>query len=300
MSEGYINKTMPSEMKKLAIAIIGTLIYAIGMNIFIIPVGLYSGGLMGISQVIRTILVDYLHISVGNNDIAGIIYYILNIPAFILAYRKIGKGFFMKTVICVSATTFFLSIIRIPSSPILTDDILASCLIGGLIAGCGIGLTLKMGSSLGGTDIVGLYFIKKNPNFSVGKASLITNVVLYSICLFLFDEKIVIYSVIFAAVNAITVDKVHSQNINVQVTIITKSNIEKMEKDIIEKLERGITKWNATGAYTSQETSVLFVVLSKYEVSYLKKIVHKYDEHAFIVVNEGANIEGHFLKKLNA
>ena len=78
--------------KKLIIAIAGTLLYAIGMNVFIVPLGLYSGGFMGLGQLIRTLLVNYCHINPGNIDIAGIVYYIINIPLFILAYKKIGRA----------------------------------------------------------------------------------------------------------------------------------------------------------------------------------------------------------------
>lgn len=285
------------ELRRLFGAVLGVLLYAFGMNFFVVPHGLYTGGIMGICQVIRTLLVDYAGLPFHNFDIAGLIYFIVNIPLFILALKKLGKIFFTKTLACVAAMTLFLSIISVPAVPIM-DDILASCLIAGILCGIGIGICLRMGSSDGGTDVLGILLIRWRRDFSVGKVTLIVNIILYSICLFLFNAQIVIYSLIYASVSAFAVDKAHAQNINVEVNIITKSGCQEMEQEIFNKMERGITKWKALGAYKDENTEVLYVVISKYEVGRLKHIIRKYDPQAFIVVNEGVHVDGHFLKKL--
>lgn len=284
------------ESKRLMGAVGGMLVYAFGMNIFVVPQGLYTGGVMGLCQLIRTLLSQYMGWTFSF-DIAGLIYYILNIPIFIVALKNLGRKFFTKTIVCVTAMSFFLSAVPIPATPIL-DDRLASCLIGGILCGCGIGISLKMGSSDGGMDVLGILLIKWRRDFSVGKVNFIFNTALYAALLFLFDVQTVIYSLIYASVSAFAVDKVHSQNINVEVSIITKVPSLEMEQEIFSKMERGMTKWNARGAYTDENTEVLYVVISKYEVGRLKHIIRKYDPKAFIVVNEGVNIDGHFLKKL--
>lgn len=285
------------EIKRLLGAVGGMFLYAAGMNLFVVPHGLYTGGVMGICQVIRTLLTEYAGLSFHNFDISGLIYYLFNIPLFIVAMKKLGRIFFTKTVACVTAMSFFLFIIPVPGIPIM-EDLLASCLIGGILCGTGIGISLKMGSSDGGTDVLGVLLIRWKKDFSVGKVNLIVNIFLYSVCLFLFDVQTVIYSLIYASVSAFAVDKVHSQNINVEVNIITKNACVEMEQEIFRKMERGITKWKALGAYTDENTEVLYVVVSKYEVGRLKHIISKYDPKAFIVVNEGVNVDGHFLKKL--
>ena len=295
---GFSKKYLAEQTRQLSIGIFGALLYAVGMNLFIVPVHLYSGGLMGFSQLIRTLLVNYAHMAFGSVDIAGIIYYMLNIPLLYIAFRKIGRRFFVKTMICTTAMTIFLSLISIPATPIMGDDVLASCLIGGIICGIGLGIPLQMGCSTGGTDIIGLMLIRERRNVSVGKISLTMNLVLYGLCLFLFDISTVIYSVIYAAVNSIAVDKLHSQNIIVEVKVVTKEKNEEMEKEILAHLERGVTVWQAKGAYTDEPKHMLYILLSKYELPYLKFIIHKHDPHAFIVVNEGVNIGGNFQKKL--
>lgn len=285
------------ESKRSLAAVGGMFVYAVGMNVFVVPHGLYTGGVMGMCQLLRTFLVQYMGLPVHNFDIAGLIYYILNIPLFILAIKKLGKRFFAKTLICVTAMSFFLFIIPVPAVPVM-DDRLASCLIAGILCGSGIGFSLRMGSSDGGTDVLGVLLIRWKKDFSVGKVNLYVNVILYTICLFLFDVETVIYSLIYASVSAFAVDKVHSQNINVEVNILTKTSCEEMEQEIFRKMERGITKWKALGAYTDENIQVLYVVVSKYEVGRLKHIIRRYDPQAFIVVNEGVNVDGHFLKKL--
>lgn len=290
----------PEELKKMLTAFAGVLIYAFGLNLFLVPAGLYSGGVMGFCQVLRTLLVNYLHLPLGSFDYAGIIYYLFNIPLFILAFRSIGRYFFVKTLICVSAVTLCMSLIPIPAAPILTEDVLGCSLIGGLVTGFGTGLVLKMGSSQGGLDIVGLYMIKKKGNASIGKISLSANVILYAICLFLFDVPTAIYSIIYAAVSSFVVDKIHSQNINMEVLIITKTGEKEMEEDIFKELGRGVTQWNAQGAYTKEDTRILLVVLSKYEIPHLKRIVHRHNQEAFVIVQEGASIDGNYMKKLSS
>ncbi len=290
--------TRRDEIFKTAMAIFGTFLYAAGMNLFIIPAGLYSGGIMGLCQIIRTILLDYLNLSFTGFDIAGIIYFILNIPIFFTAYKTMGKLFFVKTLLCISALTLFFTTIPIPAGLLLTDDILTSCIIGGIITGIGTGVTLMMGGSAGGMDIISIYFIKKKGMLSVGKLSLIVNLFVYSICFFLFDFTVVIYSVIFAAASSVSVDKMHSQNINMEIFIITKKSNKEMQLEVMEQLGRGITKWNSMGAYTLEGSEVLYIILSKYEFNQLKRIIHKYDPDAFIVGKEGVFVNGNYMKKL--
>lgn len=291
-------KKMETEGKRLGIALLGAAVYAAGVNLFIVPVGLYSGGLMGTAQVIRTLLVSYLHLPLGNFDIAGLIYYAVNIPILLLAMKNIGKQFLAKTLICVTAVTFFLSVIPIPAQPLLPDDVLASSVIGGIICGFGMGTALRMGGSLGGTDIIGMLLIRWKKDMSVGKLNLFVNGALYGVCLFLFDVSTVIYSLIYAAVSSFSVDREHSQNINVQVQIITKKDNREMEEEIFRELNRGITRLDSTGAYTNEKSNILFILISKYEVAQLRAIVLKHDPQAFIVMNEGVTVVGHYIKKL--
>lgn len=289
------SQRMWNESKKTLGSIVGAFLYAAGVNLFMVPAGLYTGGVMGICQVIRTLLIEYLHMDFQGVDIAGIIYYVINIPIFVIAYAKLGKKFFAKTLIAVTAMTLFLSMIP---TTLIVEDAMAACVVGGIVSGAGVGIILRMGSSGGGMDVIGILMTLGKKDYSVGRISLFVNLALYATCLFLFDVEIVVYSIIYAAVYSVAMDKVHIQNINVEVTIITKADTTSLEKEIFNELGRGITKWTSMGAYTYEQSHILYVMLSKYEVNRLKALIHKHDPNAFIVVNEGVSISGNYLKKL--
>ena len=283
------------EVKKVLGCLIGALIYSAGINLFVVPANLYTSGLLGICQVIRTFLVDYLNLQFQNFDIAGIIYYVVNIPIMVLAMVKVGKKFLFKTLISLTASTVFLAVI--PIVPVVQDRMTA-CVVGGIVAGGGLGIALRMGCTLGGIDVIGILITRRKKDFSVGKMNLLLNLLLYGVCLFLFNVEVVIYSLVYAAVYAVAVDKVHVQNINVEVKIVTKVCTEELEQALLTELSRGVTKWTSAGVYTQEESHVLYVLISKYEVGRLKAIVRTFDENAFIVLNEGVRVDGHFLKRL--
>lgn len=286
------------EMVRAVWIVIGSFIYALGVNAFLRPLNLYAASFMGFAQLINNYLLDFLgfHFRI---DLSGIFYYILNIPGLILSYKYMRKKFLVKTIFTVSCSTIFLTIIPIASQPIL-EEVVANALTAGLIAGVGIGIILRMGACDGGMNLISMILVQnRRGNLTVGKLGLLCNIVLYLICLALYDIPTVIYSLVYAAASSLTTDKVHTQNITVQVMIITKvRNVEPMEIEIMGQLERGITKWDAKGAYTGNEESVLMVIINKYEISKLRSIVREMDPHAFVIVNEDVSVGGNFLKKL--
>lgn len=288
-------KLLIDEGKKILVCIVGAFLYAAGINLFVVPSGLYTGGVMGFCQVIRTMLSEFLHVEFTAFDIAGVIYYMINVPIFIVAFAKIGRKFLAKTVISVTAMTLFLSLIPVT---VVVEDVMAACVVGGIISGAGSGILLRMGSSGGGMDVVGVLLTRWKQDFSVGRVGLLVNLALYVTCAFLFDIEIVVYSVIYAAVYSVAMDRVHTQNINVEVHVITKADTTALEKEVFQELGRGVTKWSTLGAYTYDRSHILYIMLSKYEVGRLRNIVHKYDPDAFIVMNEGVSVIGHYLKKL--
>lgn len=275
----------------------GMLMFAAEINFFVVPAGLYNGGLMGISQILRTLLIQYFHIFSGNMDIAGMINLILNIPLFVVAYMFIGKQFFNRTLICVLSQTLFLSILPVPASPIV-DDVLAASIIGGIFGGMGIGIALQSGGSSGGMDIVGMFFTKKYKNFSVGKVSLTVNLMVYGVCAILFGVQTAVYSIIYSAVSTLMTDKAHSQNINTEVVIFTKNNPKEILDYIVQEFERDATWWEAKGGYTESKTYMVITVLSKYECAHLRRELKMIDKHAFLVIKDGMKIYGKYEKHL--
>lgn len=282
------------DLKQFAGVIIGGFLFALSVNLFIVPLNLFSCGIVGIAQIIRTILVTYFGLDRAF-DVAGIINFMINIPLFIMAYKSISRKFFMKTLLCVIVQTISFTLIMIPKTPIL-DDVMANCVIGGILGGFGIGLALRSSGSGGGLDILGVYFTKKFKNFSVGKLSLIVNAFVYIVCAILFDVQTAIYSIIYMAAFSLVVDKTHYQNIDITCMIFSKND--KIQEDILKETGRGVTYWKGAGAYTKEDTNIMVTVISKYETSQIKKIIEKNDPNAFVILHEGIHVNGNYEKRL--
>lgn len=282
------------EIKRYIMVFCGAVIFSAGMNMFIVPLDLYSSGALGIAQILRTFLNSTGKVPAGF-DIAGILNFLLNLPLLILAFRTISKNFFFKTILSVVTQTVCMSLIRIPPAPLI-DDVLGSCIIGGVICGAAMGITLMASGSGGGVDILGVYFTKRFDGFSVGKLGIILNVILYTVCAVLFDLETALYSIIFTVCMNLVVDKTHSQNINVTCMIFSKGK--GVAKAIMKQMGRGVTAWEGVGAYTGESTEIITVVINKYEVAEIKHIIKEIDPHAFVLFFEGTHVSGNFEKRL--
>ena len=282
---------------RLLAAVAGEFVIALAMNLFIVPLGLYSGGLMGLCQLIRTLLQTGLGLDFGSTDIAGILYFASNVPILLLAYKTLGKEMTFKTIACTVAFSLFYSVIPIPQVPIV-EDYLTSVLLGGIIVGVASGIVLTCGGSGGGLDIVGLCLSKRGSRFTVGRFSLSFNLCLYAVCLILFSPEVAIYSLIYNFFSNMVLDRVHQQNVSVQALIFTREDEKTLSQYIIEKIGRGVTYWNGTGGYSGAEMHILCVCVSKFEIEELLHAVHDGDPHAFVTVQEGVRVHGNFRRKV--
>nr|WP_325304382.1 YitT family protein [uncultured Dysosmobacter sp.] len=281
--------TLHSRWLRMVVALCGELISALGINLFIVP--------LGVCQLIRTLMQTYLHLDFGTFDIAGVLYFLTNIPILYFAYRVLGRGMALRTIVCTTCYSLLYSVIPIPTAPIV-GDYLTSCLLGGILCGTGFGIVLTCGCSTGGLDVIGLCLSKRGSSFTVGRFSLTFNVFLYAACLILFDPEVAIYSVIYNFFTTMVLDRMHQQNINVQALIFTRGDERALGHFVMEKLGRGVTYWQGTGAYTGEDLHVLCVCLSKYEIEELRHAVHSVDPHAFLTVQEGVRIYGNYQRKV--
>ena len=289
-------KLMHNKGLRLVGGLLGSLLMSAAINVFIVPQGLYAGGAYGLCQVIRTLLQTKLGVE-ASFDLAGVLYFFANIPLFLLAFRTLGRTFCLKAGICTVSNSVFLALIPSPAVPIIPDP-LTSCMIGGILVGFAAGLVLTCGCSTGGLDILGLYLSKKNNKFTVGRFCISFNVCLYLLCFILFDATTAIYSAIYNVLSNLFLDRLHRQNVSVQLLIFTKSKDPALPKYIMEQLDRGVTYWQAKGAYTGDDVQVLCVCLSKYEIDTLKQVIRDIDPNAFFVMQEGVRVEGNFKRHL--
>lgn len=273
--------------------IIGSLMFCMAVNIFIVPNELYTGGLLGISQLIRSIIIDVFNLNI-TFDFSGILYYCFNIPLFFIAYKSISKTFFIRTLLVTSIQTVMLSLI--PTTPIV-NDVLTNVLVGGLLGGTGLGIVLSCGASTGGTDIIGFIFAKKNNELSVGKLGLMINIVTFSVAGIMYGLPTMIYSIMYSFVDSLTIDKMHEQNICSTAFIFCKKNPKDINNYIKNELGRDFTYWDAKGGYDDSRTYIIYTALTKYELIKLERKIKECDFNAFMVKSEGVGIKGEFEKK---
>ena len=292
-----IYTTLHNRWLRLLGAFFGEFLCAVAAIFFVVPHGLYTAGIMGLCQLLRSALGNVFGLSFGGYDIAGVIYFIVNIPILVYAFRCLGLGLVVRTLSCTLVYSLFYSLIPVPTVPVL-EDMLTSAAIGGIISGVGSGIALTCGATGGGLEVVGLCLAAKGKRVSVGKFSLGFNAVLYLICFLLYDVEVVVYSVIYNFATAIVIDKVHQQNVNVQVLIFTRTDVKRMTDFIIERLGRSGSTWESVGAYSQEPVHVLCICLSKFETEELRVAIREMDPGAFIVVEEGVQIFGNYPKHL--
>ena len=284
-----LNWTIKDVIKML----IGTLMFCIAINIFVVPNDLYTGGVLGLSQLIRSIVIDLFKLNI-TFDFSGLIYYLINIPLFIIAYKNLSKSFFFRTLIVISIQTIMLTLIPTVS---IIDEKLTNVLVGGLLGGAGLGIILSCGASTGGSDIIGLVFAKKNNELSVGKLGLILNVFIFSITGIMYGLQTMIYSIIYSFVDSLMLDKMHEQNICSTAFIFCKKNPKEINNYIKNELNRDFTYWDAKGGYDDSRTYIIYTALTKYELIKLERKIKECDFNAFMIKSDGVGIKGEFEKK---
>ena len=296
MINKVIKKIWLWDYKELLSTILGCILFSLAINIFIVPNHLYNGGILGISQLLNSILQNLLDINLKIN-ISGIINLVLNIPLFLMAYKMISKTFFRRTLLCIIIETILLTIIPSPVKPLI-EDTLTNVIIGGMLAGYGLGILLTNGTCGGGTDIIGMELSMNHQDISVGKINRMINVIIYIISGILYGLPTMIYSIIYTTISSLTTDHNHKQNIISYVLIFTKNDPHNIIKYIKEELNRDATYWEGYGGYDKTKSFIIYSALSKYEMQTLEKYLNKNNKDAFIIKSDGINIRGNFKKNL--
>lgn len=281
-------------MRKISNLVLGSVLLTVGIWLFVTPNHINFGGMIGLSQLIEYAIKHLLPVPSGMN-LLGIINFTLNIPLFIMAYTIMNRDFCIKTLVSLAIQTVLLSLLPAVNAPVVEDMIL-NVVFGAMICGIGVGLALSGSGCCGGMDIATVCLVKKKPDFKTGQVSIYFNIVLFGICLFVYDVKTIMYSSVFVGILYTVADHFHYQNINVTALIFTKEPMVKQR--ILKEMGRGVTCWKGEGAYTSTDCEVLFVALNAYEESQIEQIIHETDPHAFVTYQSGAKVHGGFEKRL--
>ncbi|NUG38885.1 YitT family protein [Lactobacillus mellis] len=274
---------------KLSFALIYALCVSVAVNVFWNPGKIYGSGITGLAQLISTISQHWLPFTIG----VPVLYATLNLPLLILSWKKIGHEFTFYTIVAVILSTVFLHII--PPVEVKFDPIICA-IFGGLFNGVGTGLALKNEMSTGGLDIISIV-LRKKLGKSVGTINIAFNilVVLGAGCLFGWVQAL--YTILSIFVNGRVIDSLYTRNQKLQVIIIT-SHPDKVITEIQNEMRRGITiVHDVEGAYQHSSKTMLFTVISQYELPLFRQALQDSDPYAFVSMTEAKLIMGRFYQE---
>lgn len=275
------------ETKKIIVILLGALLGAVALNLFLIPANIYASGFTGAAQLISNLLSDYTPIRIST----GILLLLFNIPVAILGWIKVGKAFTLYSFLSVAATTVFLELLPVYA---LSKDILLNSVFGGVIAAVGVGFTLKWGASTGGLDIIAM-ILSRMKDKPVGTYFFAINAVIIGAAGLIYGWEKALYTLVALYVSTRMIDAIHTRHEKLTAMIITKKGKE-LKAAIHAKLHRGITIVPAKGAFTNEEKEMMIVVITRYELFDLERIIKETDPNAFTNIVQTAGIFGFFRK----
>ncbi|KQU17014.1 hypothetical protein ASG65_08865 [Bacillus sp. Leaf13] len=277
-----------SEIRKILIVIVGAFLNAIAMNFFLIPANVYASGFTGVAQLLSRMIGSFAPFNIST----GILLLLLNIPVTIIAWRKVGKSFTFYSFLSVILMSLFMEIIPITR---WSPDILLNAVFGGVIAAVGVGITLKFGASTGGMDIIAMLLSRKKDK-PVGTYLFLLNGVIIVTAGAVYGPEKALYTLVTLYTSTRVVDAIHTRHEKLTAMIITKKS-EELKQAIHAKLVRGITRVPAKGAFTNESKEMLLIVITRYELYDLERIIKEVDPHAFTNIIETSGIVGTFRRE---
>ncbi|GKV69468.1 YitT family protein [Sporosarcina sp. NCCP-2716] len=258
---------------------VGAGLAAVALELFLIPNSVIDGGIIGIS-----LIMNYL------TDLPfGILILVFNLPFVFFGYKHIGKNFFISSTFAI----VFLAIIEFPLKavgPFVTDPLLATA-FGGLILGAGVGIVIRNGGALDGTEILGILLTRKIP-YSVGEFVMFLNIFIFGWAGFVLGPEKAMYSILTYYIASKAIDAVIQGFDETKAAIIVSDEYEEMASAISHRLGRSVTKLHGRGGYSDDEKDVIYVVVTRLELTKLKQIVHDIDPAAFTTIMDTQETHG--------
>ena len=282
----YIVKTKEFSLDLLKMTI-GTLIMAIGIEQFLLPNQLSTGGFSGIG----TVIYYTMGISVGTTML------VLNIPLFIIAYFKVGKKFFINAVIGTFLLSYSLNIFQNIDS--VTDDRVLACLYGSVIVGIGTAIVLKANGSTGGTELLANVIRIYKPQMKTGTLMIIFDtLIVIANTIFFREIEVALYSALAIYIMGKILDIFFEGIDFAKMLLIISPKWEQISDAINKELRRGSTSLYGKGMYKKQEKNILLCVMSRAEIREARRIIEKIDSSAFIVITNAREVYGEGFKEV--
>lgn len=271
--------------------LLGAVVQAIGLRLFLVPAELASGGVTGISQLIN----HFTNWPIGTMVLIG------NVPLFLLGWRFLGgRRFALRTAVAVTVYSVAVDLIpRLHLFPVhgLTDDIFLNALYGAVVSGVGYGLVYRARGTSGGSDILAR-ILNYYRGVSITQSYLIVDSAVILAAGFVFGWKQALYAIIALYVSGLVSETTLEGSGTVRTALIITASPDLVSQRVLDELERGMTILQGTGAYTGADRPVLYCVITRPEVATLKAIVQEVDPRAFIVIGQAYEALGEGFKPL--
>lgn len=275
-------------IKDTILIILGVGAAAFGLKGFLLPNRFLDGGVMGISLLVN--ILSGINLSV--------LVFLINLPFVVIAYTQISKKFALKTLIAISLLAAMLAIIEFP---IITSDKLLIAVFGGFFLGTGIGLSIRGGSVIDGTEVLAIYSSRKT-TLTVGDVILVLNLLIFSTAAYIINIETALYAILTYLVASKTVDFVVRGLEEYTGVMIVSDKSNEIKDAIVSKMGRGVTLLKGKSGYgkkghRSNDVDVIYCVVTRLELQRLKTEIAKIDEEAFVVENSVNDIKGGMIKK---
>ncbi len=271
-------------IRRLVMITFGAILTGIGLELFLVQNNIIDGGIVGISIIVSYLLDTKL----------GIVLFLLNLPFLYIGHKQIGKTFALSTLYAVVVLSITITLTG--HTPVLTNDLLLASVFGGIVVGTGVGIVIRYGGSMDGTEILAILFNRKLP-FSVGEIIMFFNLFILGSAGFVFGWDRAMYSLIAYYIAFKTIDIVmQGLDESKSVWIISDKHHE-IGEVILKRLGRGVTYFNGEGAYTKDKKKVVFCVITRLEEAKLKSIVEDIDQTAFLAISNVSEVQGGRFKK---
>ncbi len=260
-----------------SLVVLGALVQALAMRLFLVPAQLVSGGVSGAAQV-----VNYY-----TNWPIGLMVFIGNVPLFILGWRFLGgRRFALRTALAIAAFSFLtdLLVLFIPAEGV-TSDLVLNSIYGGVMLGIGLGLVYRGRGTSGGSDILGR-ILNYRFGISISQAYLVTDTIVVLLGGLAFNWERALYGLVVIYVSGLAAEAVSEGSSIFRATMIITRYPREVADRILNDLERGVTILSGSGAYTGADRPVLYCVVTRAEVNQIKEIVHQVDPNAFMVIGQ--------------
>ena len=264
--------------------LLGILSAGLGLKGFLLSSHFIDGGVTGVSMLLANILGLPL----------SVLILVINLPFIVLGYRQVGKKFAAKSALAIAGLSLCLAFAKYPN---MTNDLLLTAVFGGFFIGAGIGLAIRGGAVLDGTEVAALLISKNSHLLKVGDVILILNIFIFAAAAFFLGTDIALYSILTYFAASKTIDFLIHGIEQYTAVIIVSERSEEIRQAILRDLNRGVTIYKGRGGLSDTEQDILYCVVTRLEIGSVKTTVGGIDETAFVVTHPLADVEGGITKK---